>query len=158
MTSVVRSPKDFWIGLAYLGIGAVALFLGRGYPLGVGARMGPGYFPTVVASLLVLFGIVAIARSFLKRGEVVGPIAWKALALIVGATCLFALLLERAGLLVAIPVLVLVSAAASDRFALGWRPLAGLAALVAACALVFAVGLGLPIPLVGPWLRALSGS
>lgn len=155
MPSFVRAPKDFWIGLVYLIVGAAGLILGRGLAFGTGARMGPGYFPMVLAALLVAFGAVAIIRSFLVEGGPVEPIAWRSVALVTAATAAFALALERLGLVLAIAILALVSALASDRFALGWRPLLGLGVLIAVCAGVFARLLGLPMPLVGTWLTGL---
>lgn len=155
MAGLIKNPKDFCIGLIYLGIGVAALVLGRGYAFGTGSRMGPGFFPTIIAGLLILFGLIALGRSFVASGSPIGPVAWKSLALVVGAMLVFALLLQRAGLVAAIIALVLISAVASDKFAIGWRPILGLAALVVGCAVVFVVGLGLPIPLVGSSLKAI---
>ncbi len=67
------------------------------------------------------------------------------------ATLGFGALVRGAGLVVALPVLVVVSAAASARFR--WGPALALAAgLTLFCAAVFLKGLGVPIPLRGPWL------
>jgi uncharacterized membrane protein HdeD (DUF308 family) len=113
--------------------------------------MGPGYFPTILGALLLLIGIASLVRSFVARGEPLGPIAWKGAALVTGATVLFGFLLRPAGLVPALAVLIFSSAAASSRFKLDWRALALMLALIAFCALVFVKGLGLPLPLVGPW-------
>lgn len=83
MPSLIRDLKDFWIGALYLAIGTLGLFIGRGYSFGTTARMGPGYFPLVVSGLLVVFGLIAIARSCSRAGPPVGPLAWKATLLIV---------------------------------------------------------------------------
>lgn len=158
MPPPIRNPKDFWIGAIYLATGTAGLLIGRGYNFGTAARMGPGYFPTVVSSLLIVFGIVAVGRSLVRPGDPVGPLAWKTMLLIVGASVAFGLLLQPAGLIVALTVLVLTSAAASNEFRLGWLPAFGLVALVAFCALVFVKGLGVPMPLVGPWLQDVTPS
>jgi hypothetical protein len=147
----IRSPKDFWIGVVYLVVGGIGIAIGRDYSFGTAGRMGPGYFPVVVSWLLVLFAAISIARSLRLEGEPLGVIAWKPMALIVGSILAFGFLITTAGLVIAMVVMVLMSAAASEKFALDWKASAGLAALVAFCSLVFVRGLGVPMPLLGSW-------
>jgi hypothetical protein len=104
--------------------------------------MGPGYFPTVLSSLLMLFGVIAIVRSFIVPGEPIGTFAWKAALLVLLATLLFGFLIIRGGLIAALLALVLVSASASDKFKFDWKATLGLVLLVAFCSLVFVKGLG----------------
>ena len=60
--------------------------------------------------------------------------------------------LHGTGIVAAVAALVLASALASRRFR--WTPALVLAGgLAAFCALLFVVALGLPIPIIGPWLR-----
>ena len=153
MTSLVRSPKDFWTGMIYLAMGVAGFVISRDYSFGSAGRMGPGYFPNVIAGLLVLFGAIALLRSFLQAGEPIGSIPWKALVLVLGAVVSFGFLLPTLGLVVAMVVLVLLSAAASDKFRFEWRAVLGLIALVVFCSVVFVKGLGVPMPLVGSWLE-----
>ena len=141
------------MGVIYLAVGGAGFIISREYSFGSGARMGPGYFPTIVSFLLVALGIVAIARSFIVQGQRVRPFAWKPMILVIGSSVAFALLLNSAGLIVALTATVLISAAASERFHLEWRPMLGLVGLVAACSLVFVKGLGVPMPLIGTWLQ-----
>ena len=148
----IDNPKDFWLGAVYLLAGAAALYLGADYPLGRPGRMGPGYFPTVIASLLILFGVMSIIRSLLTTGEAIRIGAIKPLLLITGALVAFGLLLNTLGLVAALTVLILMSAAASEHFRLQWSAAAGLVALVAFCAAVFVKALGVPMPLMGAWL------
>lgn len=153
MALSVRSPKDFWAGVLYAAFGGAAVVIAAGeYPMGTGARMGPGYFPIALGLLLLAFGLACLVRSFVRAGEPIGAIAYKPLALVTGATVLFGLLLPVLGLVVALVVLALVSAAASAQFRFDWRAAAGLVVLVAACALVFVTALGVPLPLRGSWL------
>ena len=146
-----RNPRDFWAGLIYLVLGIAVLWIGRDYTLGTSARMGPGYFPAVLGGLLVLFGIISVARSFVRPGGAVSAIAWKPVALVLGGTVLFGLLLERAGLIVALPVLIVVSALASRHTRLDAISIAALIGIVGFCVLVFVKGLGVPMPLLGSW-------
>jgi hypothetical protein len=158
MTSRVQSPKDFWTGLIYLAVGAGVIFIGRNYSVGTASRMGPGYFPLALAGLLIIFGVVAVVRSFLVPGEPISPFAWEPLILVLIGTALFGTLVGTLGLIAALLALVLTSAAASEKFAFDWRAALGLVALIAFCSLVFVKGLGVPMPLFGPWLEPLLGS
>jgi uncharacterized membrane protein YuzA (DUF378 family) len=151
MTSLVRSPKDFWAGAIYLIIGIAAVWIARNYTFGSGARMGPGYFPTILGYILAIFGLASIARSLLQPGGPIGAIAWKPLALITAGTVLFGFLLPRAGFVISLAVLVLISAAASENSRFNWRTLVGLCALIAFCALIFVKLLGVPLPILGTW-------
>ena len=152
MAVSIRSPKNFWAGLLYCGVGTGAVLIARDYSWGRAGRMGPGYFPTILGALLLVVGLVALVRSLTVRGEAVGAIAWKGLALVTAATMLFGLLLRPAGLVVALVALVLVSAASSAKFRFEWKALGLMIALIAFCAVVFVHLLGLPMPLLGTWL------
>lgn len=147
----MRNPRDFWTGLVYVAFGAVAVVLARGYGLGTTLRMGPGYFPTVLGAVLIGLGLISLARAWLREGGPVGPIRLTGLLAVCGATLAFGLLVRGAGLIVALPVLVVMSAYASAHFR--WRPTLALAAgLTIFCVAVFLKGLGVPVPVVGPWL------
>jgi hypothetical protein len=150
--SAVKNQKDLGAGLLYLAFGAVGFYIARDYGMGQASRMGPGYFPTVLSALLMLFGAAAVVRAFIsKHPEEVGNFAWKKVVFVCGATVLFGFLLPTAGLIVALVALCLTSAAASQFFKFEWKAVAALIALVVFCALVFAKGLGVPLPLVGTW-------
>src|SRR5215207_6382426 len=98
--------------------------------------MGPGYFPVVISCLLILFGVITLVRSFLTDGEPVGTFAWKAILLVIGSVVVFGLLLPTAGLVMAMTVMVLMSAAASEKFRFEWKATLGLIGLVVFCSLV----------------------
>jgi uncharacterized membrane protein YhhN len=153
VATVIRAPKDFWTGVIYLAVGALGILVGREYSFGSAGRMGPGYFPFAISCLLLLFGVITVVRSFLTDGEPVGALAWKAIALVIGSVVAFGLLLPTAGLVIAMLVMVLMSAAASEKFRFDWAATAGLVGLVVFCSLVFVKGLGVPMPLVGTWLQ-----
>jgi len=151
--SRVRNPKDFWAGIIYLAIGLCALYIAQDYRMGTAIKMGPGYFPTMLGGLLAFIGALSLVRSFLRPGEPVGGFALKGLLLIVGGTALTGFLIRHAGLVIALPLLVLVTAYASIRFRWG-SALALAAGLTIFCALVFIKALGLPVPLFGTWFSA----
>jgi hypothetical protein len=148
--SRIRSPKNFWAGVLYLGFGVSAIVIGINYELGSGLRMGPAYFPTVLGALLSLIGAISLMRGFAQPGEAVGRLALKPLALISVGIVAFGFLVRDAGLIVAIPLLVIVSAVASIRFR-WWVAVLLSAVMTVFCVFVFSKGLGVPLPVVGPW-------
>jgi|SRR5919108_1787158 putative tricarboxylic transport membrane protein len=146
----MRNPKDFWTGVIYIAFGVVAYVVGRDYGMGTALRMGPGYFPTVLAGILVVIGVIALLRSFIQPGPPIGAFAFKGLLLVVVSTLLFGLIVREAGLAIALPLLVVISAYASVHFR--WGPTIALAAgLTLFCVLVFLKGLGVPLPILGSW-------
>jgi hypothetical protein len=79
-------------------------------------------------------------------------VPWRGILLILGGIIFFGVTVRGLGLAPALFVAVLLSAFASSRTtALAALVLA--VALTAFCAAIFVGGLGLPIPLIGPWLK-----
>lgn len=141
----VRAPKDFWTGVMFIAIAAIALYVGRGYSLGTAGRMGPGYFPMVLGGLLALIGLILVVRSFIIVGTPVERIMLAPLALITVSVVLFGALLAHLGLVISLVILVVVCALAGRQS----KPLevAGLAIVLTAFSVaVFVYGLGLPLP------------
>ena len=150
MQSAIRGPKDFYTGILYAAIGLAAVFIARNYEMGTATQMGPAYFPTILGALLALLGLAAMARSFLRPGPPVGVLAYKALALILGSTILFAVLLQGAGVAIALTILVMLSSYASIRFR--WQSALTLAVALAVVSIViFVKALGVPLPILGSW-------
>jgi hypothetical protein len=141
-----RGSQDVWAGLLLTATGVAALFLARGYPAGTVLKMGPGYFPRVLGGILVLFGLY-VTIAGLRRGGAI-PAGWspRALVLVPLSIVLFGVLVEHAGFVPALVVLVVVSAAAGREFRLGEVALLT-ALLTALSVVVFVWGLGLPYPL-----------
>jgi len=147
---MIRSTKDFWAGLIYLFFGLCTVVIARDYDTGTALRMGPAYFPMLLGYLLTLIGIISVVRSFISHGTPIGEIAFKGLFVIIGSVLLFGFLVRRTGLLIALPLLVMISASASDHFR--WPPTLILAAgLTLFCVFVFLRGLGVPLPIWGSW-------
>lgn len=145
-----RNPRDFWTGIIYVAFGLTAVLIARDYGMGTTLKMGPSYFPTVLGSLLILIGIVSVARSFTQAGAPISVFAYKGVLLVVVSTLVFGFIIRGAGLAVALPVFVIMSAYASVHFR--WGPTVALAAgLTVFCILVFVKGLGVPLPILGWW-------
>lgn len=164
----IGNPKDFWGGVIFAAIGLMFAVIARGvsfgdtvllagYTMGTPARMGPGFFPFWLGVILVLLGAaISIAglraahsgEGRLERFHV------KELAFVLGAICLFGVLLKPIGMLAAGILLVVGASMGSATF--NPRKAILLAVfLVVFCALVFVEGLKLPIPLC-PDLDALQ--
>lgn len=150
MNTNTCSSSDFWAGIIYIAFGVTALVAARDYGMGTALRMGPGYFPSMLAGLLTLIGIVSAIRGLRGKGDKVNGISLRGMILIAGPIVLFAMLLRGAGLLIALPVLVVTSSYASAHFNL-LRSLLLAAGLTAFCSIVFIKGLGIPMPLLGSW-------
>jgi hypothetical protein len=144
------SSSDFWAGVIYIALGVTALVAARDYGMGSALRMGPGYFPSLLAGLLTIVGIASAIRGLRGKGETVNGISLRGILFIAGPIVLFATLLRGAGLLIALPLLIISSAYASAHFNLV-RTLLLAAGLTVFCSVVFIKGLGIPMPLLGSW-------
>ena len=78
----LRNNKDFLAGLLLLAIGGGGFLMALDYPFGSALRMGPGYFPRVLAGILMAFGVFILIRSLLSAEKVKGRWGWKPLAFI----------------------------------------------------------------------------
>ena len=142
----LRSNKDFLAGLMFIGIGAMAMFISRDYPMGSALRMGPGYFPMVLGGIMVGFGIIVMIQGLKSQEKVQGNWSLRALFILPFATVVFGFMMEEAGFIPALVVLIFISAAAGDQFK--WIEVLVMAiALTAACVGLFIYALGLPYPL-----------
>ena len=150
----IRNQRDFGAGIMYMVIGLFFAIVATRYPMGTAAKMGPGYFPFYLGLLMVLLGLLVSIRSMGAKVpiEAIPKFNWKIIAQITGAVVLYALLLPRMGFLVAVVVLVLVSANASKDFT--WKgSLMNAAFLVIFTYSVFVVGLNLQFPLLPAFLQ-----
>lgn len=146
----IRNTKDFWTGIIYITVGIGALIIAGDYDLGTARKMGPAYFPSLLSGLLIFIGLISLVRSFLQRGTPISGLTYKGIILVILATVIFGLLVRGAGLIVALPALIIISAYASDQYRWG-TSLALAAGLTLFCILVFVKGLGVPLPIIGPW-------
>jgi hypothetical protein len=138
--------KDFWSGMSLLVIGLVAAWFALGYPMGTVLRMGSGYFPMILSGILCLFGIALILRAAKTTESIEPGWSYRALVILPIAFALFGYLLDRAGFVPAMMLLILGSAIAGSEFS--FIEVVGLAIFMTLiCSLIFIWGLGLPYPL-----------
>ena len=144
----LRDNQDFWAGVMLIAVGMTAIVIARNYPFGTSLRMGPGYFPTVLGSILALFGLWFIAKAFRSTEKIEAGWSLRALVVIPVALVLFGILMSYGGFVPALVVLIFGSALASDEFNLIEVMLLTVG-LTIGCTAVFIWGLGLPYPLFG---------
>jgi hypothetical protein len=142
--------RDFLAGLLFLAFGVLTIFFARDYPLGVTARMGPGYFPMVLGGLLCLFGLVVMLRGLRAGTPVNGAWGWRPLALITLSIVVFGYTMEKLGLVPSLLLLYFIAALAGREFR--FVEVLVLAVMMSAfAAAVFVYGLRLPYPLFGSY-------
>lgn len=147
---MIRSQKDFVAGLLFLVVGLGFAYASAHYRLGTPARMGPGFFPLVLASLLALFGggvmIGAIGRSDSDSGRLRG-FNFRSLIAIVLATVVFAWMIRPAGVLVTVAVVAFIASFAATNVRLRVA-FANVAIQMVIAYAVFHYLLGLQIPVL----------
>src|SRR3546814_19563606 len=109
------NSKDPLAGAVFIALGAIFAAASLGLEMGSAIRMGPGYFPLVLALILIALGIGIVVQTAGHPASPVGSIPWRGLVLILAAPIAFGLTVRGLGLLPAIAIVVLVSAFASRR-------------------------------------------
>ena len=140
----IRAEKDFWSGAMFLGFALVAIVAARGYSMGSGGKMGPGYFPMLLGIALAGFGALLVGRSLVIEGARLTRLQVRPTLMIVLGVILFGLMIPYLGLVIALATVTAVSAFASRES----RPLevAALAAVLAAFSVgIFVYALRLPL-------------
>ena len=160
----IKSQKDFFSGLLFTAVGVAFAWGATKYSLGTAARMGPGYFPTMLGVLMVVLGGVITFKAMVvetEDGDKVGSWAWKPLLFIIAANLLFGLMLggmpsikfPAFGLIVGIYALTFVASLAGEEFK--FKEVAVLATILAVMSyLAFIVLLKLQFPV---WPAFITG-
>jgi len=146
-----RNNRDFFAGLLYILTGAVGMWIARDYPFGSALRMGPGYFPSVLGGMMIAFGIAVLMMGVKNNEKMKGTWSIRALIVLPLSTVAFGVLMETAGFIAAMLVLIPFSAAAGREFK--WIEVGLITVgLTVLCTAMFIYGLGLPYPLIkGMW-------
>lgn len=142
----IRSPKDFWAGVLFMGLGVFAIAVGSNYQLGSAARMGPGYFPRILGILLLILGAVIAVGGLRTRGEAIPRWHWRPTLVVLGSVILFGYFVEKIGIAIGTVLLIIAASYASHEFRARESLIAGL--LLSALAVgVFVIGLSLQLPI-----------
>jgi hypothetical protein len=124
----IKSQKDFFSGLMFMGVGVAFAWGATTYNVGNGARMGPGYFPLMLGVMLAILGAAITFKALVVEtvgGDKIGKWAWKPLVLIILANLVFGILLAGLpalkfpafGMIVAIYALTFIASMAEP----GWK-------------------------------------
>lgn len=129
--------------LAALGL-AVAAHAAAQYEIGSLRRMGPGFLPVALGTLLAVIGAIIALPAWGRPGAPVA-VAWREALGVLGAILILGLGLTRLGLVPATALAVLVASVPAPHGGVLWRlVLAAVVSLVTWA--VFSVGLRLSIP------------
>ncbi|MFN7125755.1 MAG: tripartite tricarboxylate transporter TctB family protein [Allorhizobium sp.] len=152
MKSLRFDTANLLCGLLFIGLGLFFVIQSLSLELGTAFRMGPGYFPLVLAGVLTLLGVVILVQSVKVTGEAIGAIAWRGMLFILPAPIVFGLLVRGAGFVPALFVAAFIASFASERLRVP-AALALATGITFFSVLVFSYGLGLPFERFGPWFR-----
>lgn len=147
------SRNDLASSAIFVAFGAFFVLEAMNYQFGTPFRMGPGFMPIVLGTILVGLGI-AIAAKGLRSGSDEAPAPWpvRGIVLVLGTIIFFAATLRGLGFIPVVLIAGFATALSSTRNSV-------LSALIVAvglcivCVAVFVVGLGLIVPWFGPWLQ-----
>ena len=153
----IKSQKDFFSGLMFMGVGVAFAWGATTYNVGNGARMGPGYFPLYLGILMTILGAAITFKALVVEtmgGDKIGKWAWKPLFFVILANLVFGALLAglpyfgipAMGLIVAIYALTFIASMAEE----GWKfkatfVLATILAIGSYLAFVLALKLQFPV-------------
>jgi hypothetical protein len=142
----IRGPRDFYSGLLFIVVGAIAVFIALKYPMGQASRMGPGYFPRALGTLLMFLGAISVWRSFRLPGEPIPRWKWRPILIVLGSVLIFGHIVQTAGLALSTIFLVFAASAASHEFR--WKEAAVSGVLMALlCVGVFVYALSIQLPI-----------
>ena len=140
------TSKDLWSGVMFMTTGVIAIAIARDYPLGSSQSMGPGFFPCALGGILICLGLVIALRGLRHIDRIEWNWDLRALLIIPAVVIAFGLLIGQVGLVPALAVVVLGSAAAFPK--IHWVEVLLLAVgLVLLMVSIFVWGLGLPLTL-----------
>jgi hypothetical protein len=145
----IKNLQDFWCGLFFVALGALAIYLSRSYEMGTALQMGPGYFPTWLGGIMIGFGVLIGALSFTIEGEAdqeLGLASWalRPWLVLTATLVLFAVLMEADFGFVPSVILLVVGCALAHKD-VNWRETLLLSVgITAGVVAIFSYGLDMP--------------
>ena len=152
MKSLSLDTTNALCGAIFIGIGGFFIYQCLGLDIGTAFKMGPGYFPLLLALILTLLGVVILIQAARVHGEPLGPIALRGMLFILPAPIVFGLTVRGLGFVPSLFITALIACFASHRM----KPLTAIALSIAITVFsvaVFSYALGLPFERFGPWVR-----
>lgn len=149
----IRNHRDFWAGVLFIVTGLLFMALSRQYTMGTAAKMGPGYFPTVLGGIMAVLGVLILLPAFSRKSpEVrVTNVDLKSNFLVLLGVAVYAFTLPKLGFLIAAVLLIVIAAFAHHEFKFRQTVLLAIG-LVIFSWLAFVKGLELQFPFLPPAL------
>lgn len=149
----IRNHRDFWAGVLFIVTGLLFMVLSRQYQLGTAAKMGPGYFPTILGGMMALLGLMILAGAMGSRAQElrVEKVDLKSNFLVLLAVAVYAATLPSLGFIVSLVLLIVISSIASHEFNLKTTLISSVV-LLGFSWLVFVKGLELQFPFLPTFL------
>jgi putative tricarboxylic transport membrane protein len=142
----IRSPRDFWGGLALIGLAILAIWASHGLPGQRGFAFGPGTAPRLFAGLLAGLGAAVALVGILDYGPPIERYKLRGPALVIVAILIFAAMIRPLGLVPATFLAFVISILGTAE--MRWiESLIAAAAMTLFCVLLFVYLLGLPFQL-----------
>ncbi len=140
-----RDTRDIIGGVLLAIVGLAFALSASNYTFGEAARMGPGYFPTLLGWTLTVLGVLIAVTALRRPGDAI-VVRWKSLAFVLAAVVFFAFALPLLGLVLTVAGSVLLGSLADNE--LTWRGRIILCATVPVMmVLIFVTGLGMILPI-----------
>ncbi len=145
---VVRNHRDLWAGVMFFAMGVIFMALSQQYQIGTAAKMGPGFFPAALGGILAVLGAIIFIGAFSRSNQKlrIEAVGWREIIMILGSVALFGFLLPTMGVVVALVVMIFVSALAGHDFRLR-DTLISIVVLAVFSYVAFVKGLELQFPL-----------
>jgi putative tricarboxylic transport membrane protein len=143
----IRNPQDFYGGIAIIAVALFAFWASHDLPGMQGFAFGPGTAIRLFGGLLLAFGVVITAMSFMIDGPRVGGYAIRGPILITASLIVFAMTIRTIGLIAASFLTFMIAAAASRETR--WIESTIMAVVMTIfCVLLFVYLLNLPFQLI----------
>lgn len=112
----LRNMQDLLCGMFFIAIGVLGLWIARDYPRGSAIRLGTGVFPVILCWGMIASGAVIFFKGLFTNGQKMGRFAWRPVILVGAAATAFALLIDPAGLVVAMLAMIVLAGFAGHEF------------------------------------------
>ncbi|TAU90252.1 tripartite tricarboxylate transporter TctB family protein [Rhizobium leguminosarum] len=152
MKSISFDTTNAICGALFVATGAFFAIQSLGLDLGTAVRMGPGYFPLVLAGVLVLLGAIIFIQALRVEGEPIDAFAWRGMLFILPAPVFFGLMVRGLGFAPSLFLTAFVACFASQKMNVFLAIVLSLLLTIFSVG-VFSYGLGLPFERFGPWVR-----
>jgi hypothetical protein len=143
----VRSPQDLLAGLLLVAVALFALWASAGLSQGRLGAAGPGMMPRATAVLIGVVGLLVAVSALLSPGPRLERWSLRGPFFVCLALVVFAVTIRWVGLLVAGPLVAIISGAASPETRIKEIVIFGIAVTIFSIAL-FRYVLNLPIPVL----------